>query len=98
MTKDEARKLIDEVAALIGDAPGRNDWKLDRCRQLIEDVMWSQHDAYLSEKASTALEFLGYWFSPRKWQKWGPAENMRSIVHADVMKLESALDQHFRER
>ncbi len=94
----EARLLVDELESLIGDTPGQNERKLKRCQEIIDEIMWGQSDAYLSEKASTAREFLGYWFSPRKWQKWGSPEQMRHLVLMDVMKLEGALDQCFRER
>jgi hypothetical protein len=94
----DARLLVDELESLIGENPGQSEWKLNRCQEIIDEVMWGQSDAYLSEKASTAREFLGYWFSPRKWQKWGPAEHMHHLVLMDVKKFEGALEQHFRER
>ena len=98
MNRTEAGQLVDELESLIGDQPGSNETRQIRCREIIEQILYGQGDAYLREKASTAAEFLGIWFSPRKWQKYGSADQARHIVRMDVAKLEMALDQHFRER
>ena len=98
MNRTEAGLLVDELESLIGDQPGTNEPRLIRCREIIGQISYGQPDAYLREKASTAAEFLGIWFSPRKWQKYGSADQMRHLVLMDVAKLEMALDQHFRER
>lgn len=98
MNKTEAELLVDELESLIGDQPGANEPRLIRCREIIGQISYGQPDAYLREKASTAAEFLSIWFSPRKWQKYGPSDQIRHLVRMDVAKLEMALDQHFRER
>lgn len=97
MNKAEAKQKVEEVKSLIGDSPGRNEYRLNRCRQLIGEIAYGQPSSYLREKASTAIEFLGYWFSPRKWQKWGSAESMQILVLQDVTKLGYSLEEHFRE-
>lgn len=97
MNKTEAKRLVAELKSLIGDYPGKNEYRFKRCREIVSDLTYNQSDAYLREKASTALEFLGYWFSPRKWQQWGSAERMHMLVYQDVTKLEYALEEHFRE-
>ena len=98
MKKYEAEKLVEELESSIGDYPGQDEFRLNRCREIIGQVMYGQTDAYLREKASTASEFLGIWFSPRKWQRYGSHEQIRHLVLMDVKKLEMALDQSFRER
>ena len=98
MKKYEAEELAEELESLIGDYPGQDESRLHRCREIIGQIMYSQTDAYLREKASTAIEFLGIWFSPRKWQRYGSPEQIRHLVLMDVKKLEMALDRSFRER
>ncbi len=98
MKLNEAKTLIEEIESLVGDGPGMNDRKLDRCKGIVRQVMNHQSSTYLSEKASSAIELLEIWFSPRRWKRYGPPEHMRQVVLTDVMKFGYALDEHFHER
>jgi hypothetical protein len=98
MTKENAEKLVKELESLIGDSPSRNERRLDRCRDIVRELMSGQLDAYLREKASTAQEEIEIWFSPRKWQRAGSPEQARHFLLMAVKKLEYALDTSFQER
>lgn len=97
MKRAEALQLVEQLESLIGDCPGVNERKMERCRSILWDLRREKGTPYLNEKASTVESEMAQWFSARKWMQAGSAEKMHYWVLVAVKKLEGAVEMAFPE-
>lgn len=93
MRQDDGEKLIDELRDLIGDGPGPNDAALNRARAIARLFLNDRDvNSITREKVNSLIEYLGIWFSPRKWQQYGDAgQQLRVILRQDIFGLARGL-------
>lgn len=91
MTKTEAEALGDELWDLVKQGPGRNESGLRRVAEIESALLYDPNTSpYIREKVRTAAMWFGYWFTPKRWQRWGE-DQMRSNLTTDVYKVKLAI-------
>jgi hypothetical protein len=95
MTREEGRKLCDELWKMVGETPGAWTADMQRARE-IRNTFASCFGVttYFHEKLDTAFEFLGYWHRPRVYKKWGPTpDKLAHLTRLAISNLRNVVEQ-----
>lgn len=80
-----------ELEKLIRNGPGRDEESLKKVKALLREILANPwYNTYVSEKAGAVGEYFEMWFSVRRWNRNDGGEQVKSILYADVSKLEGA--------
>jgi len=96
MDERTAETLCGELQRLVALGPGANDWALRRVREILDQFRGL--GAYVDEKAAELLEEFEMWFTLRRWERYGRADEFSSRVHTSIAKLERAASTWLRLR
>ncbi len=58
--------------------------------QELSEILALVNDEYRQEKIRNAIEWSGIYFSPRRWEKWGSPDAVKSFLLSDIYKARTA--------
>lgn len=85
-----------ELEKLIRNGPGKDEESLKKVKALLREILANPwYNTYVSEKAGAVGEYFEMWFSVRRWNRNDGGEQVKSILYADISKLEGACSTAF---